>query len=193
MPIPSHYNDLSGSLAEAWRLLTRGAADRKSPMHTPAVATIGVDGRPRVRTVVLRHADPSARTLRFHTDVRATKVSEFAANPSVQIMTYDAGNKIQLRLLGRATAHHGDDVAHAAWDRSQLQSQQCYRQQASPGTTADDPLTALVPMAADGQQNFVAVVVTIDELEWLYLAHSGHRRARFRWVDGQLTSSWLAP
>ncbi|MBX9684908.1 MAG: pyridoxamine 5'-phosphate oxidase family protein [Hyphomicrobium sp.] len=193
IPIPSHYNDLNGSLGEAWRLLTRGAADRKSPMHTPAVATVGLDGRPRVRTVVLRHTDPAARTLRFHTDRRAAKISEFAANPAVQVLAYDAVGKVQLRLLGRAVAHQHDDIADAAWTRSQLQSQQCYRQSASPGMSAAEPSAALAPSDDDGRANFVAVVVHVDELEWLYLAHSGHRRARFIWSGSTLTATWLAP
>ncbi len=193
IPIPSHYNDLNGSLSEAWRLLTRGAADRKSPMHTPAVATVGLDGRPRVRTVVLRHTDPPSRTLRFHTDVRAAKIAEIAANPDVQVLAYDAVGKVQLRLLGRAVAHQRDDIADAAWSRSQHQSQQCYRQSASPGTGTAEPSAALVPSDNDGRANFVAVVVHVDELEWLYLAHSGHRRARFTWSGNTMTATWLAP
>lgn len=192
-PIPSYYNDLSGSLTEAWRLLSRGAADRKSPMHTPAVATVGCDGRPRVRTVVLRHTDAQARTLRFHTDLRATKVAEMRANPAVQILGYDAGNKIQLRMLGRADLHHGNDVASAAWARSQHQSQQCYRQAKPPATPAADPVAALKAIDDDGAENFVAVIVHVDELEWLYLAHTGHRRARYTWSASGMTATWLAP
>jgi len=34
------------SLAEAFRLLSRGVADRRSPFHTPCLATVGADGIP---------------------------------------------------------------------------------------------------------------------------------------------------
>lgn len=102
--LPIYYDDLDASLAEAWRLLVRGAADRKSPIHTPAIASIGVDGAPKVRVVVLRAADPASRTLRFHTDRRGQKIAEFAACPLVQIIAYDPHQKIQLRLSAERTS-----------------------------------------------------------------------------------------
>jgi pyridoxine/pyridoxamine 5'-phosphate oxidase len=68
------YDDLEGTLAYAWGLLERGVSDRHSPIHTPTVATIGGDGRPSIRTVVLRDCDLDARMLRFHTDRRAPKL-----------------------------------------------------------------------------------------------------------------------
>ncbi|PPC86048.1 MAG: pyridoxamine 5'-phosphate oxidase [Hyphomicrobium sp.] len=192
-PIPTYYNDLAGSLQEAWQLLSRGAVDRRSPIHTPAIATVALDGTPRVRIVVLRHIDPTARTLRFHTDKRANKIAEIERNPAVQVLCYDPSSKIQLRLLGRARVHHADDVAHQAFTRSQPQSQLCYRQSASPGSLGSEPTTLTDPAEHDGEQNFTAVVVQIDELEWLYLAAAGHRRARYTWSDGNLKSTWLAP
>jgi pyridoxamine 5'-phosphate oxidase len=70
-PIPSFYDDLDGTLAEAWRLISRGVADRRSPFHHPVVATIGGDGAPQARTVILRACDPAAQRLRFHTDARS--------------------------------------------------------------------------------------------------------------------------
>lgn len=192
-PIPAYYDDLNASLAEAWRLLTRGAADRRSPIHTPAVATVGLDGRPNVRVVVLRHADPIARTLRFHTDRRSAKIGELSTDAGVQIVAYDPGRKIQLRVTGRGAVHLDDDVARDAWMRSQPQSQICYRQAAAPGAAADDPARAALAADHDGAENFAAVSVAIDEIEWLFLASSGHRRARFIWRDGVLSSTWLAP
>ena len=196
-PLPDFYDDLDASLAEAWHLLIRAAVDRRSPVHTIAIATVGLDGRPKVRTVVLRHTDAPARCLRFHTDARSEKFAEFAANPAVQVLAYDPARKIQLRLSGSALLHRGDDVARAAWQRSQPQSRQCYRQDAAPGTRGSPssaaPDALLAPAAHDGEENFTAVEIAIEEIEWLYLAAPGHRRARFRWPDGQLDAVWLAP
>ena len=192
-PPPLYYNDLDATLAEAWRLLTRGAVDRRSPVHTPCVATVGLDGLPKLRTVVLRHTDPILRRLRFHTDRRSGKLAEFAANAAVQVLGYDPARKIQLRVSGTAHPHHADDYAHAAWQRSQAQSQLCYRQNAAPGTPASDAVAALAPAAHDGEDNFTAVEIAVTEIEWLYLAAQGHRRARFTWRDNHLHSEWLAP
>ena len=41
--LPSFYNDLDGTLAESWRLIARGMADRRSPFHHPTLATLGVN------------------------------------------------------------------------------------------------------------------------------------------------------
>ncbi len=77
---PAFYDDLAGCLAEAWRRLEEGAA-HQSGFHTPALATIGRDGAPRLRTVVLRGVDRAARSLRVHCDARSAKAAEIAADP----------------------------------------------------------------------------------------------------------------
>jgi pyridoxamine 5'-phosphate oxidase len=193
-PLPSYYDNLDATLKEAWLLLVRGAADRRAAFHTPQVASIGLDGTPKVRTVVLRHTDSAARTLRFHTDLRTAKVAEVAQNPHVQVLAYDPGYKIQLRISGTAKIHRDDGYAQSAWQRSQPQSQLCYRQDAAPGQAGGDPAVLLSPGAHDGQQNFAAVEISVCEIEWLYLAGKGHRRARFTWDgNGALAATWLAP
>lgn len=48
--------------------------------------------------------------------------------------------------------------------------------------------------AAAGRANFAVVLMAMDSLDWLLLAHEGHRRARFRWeADGTLSAGWVAP
>lgn len=193
---PSFYDDLDGTSAEAWGLLTRGAVDRRSAFHTPAVVTNGVDGAPAVRTVVLRAVDITARTLRFHTDKRSSKFTELSRDPRIGLHVYDAHAKIQLRLAGRARLHpSGDPVAERAWEGSQRLSRLCYGQRTAPGADVEHPAEALAGTedAEGGYVNFVAVVVTVDRLEWLYLASAGHRRARFDWTDTSWQGRWLAP
>jgi hypothetical protein len=162
-------------------------------MHTPAVATTGLDGRPQVRTVVLRGLDVASRSLRFHTDRRSGKFGELSADPRIAVLGYDAGRKVQLRIGGVATLHADSDVAERAWAGSRPMSMMCYRQARSPGSAL---FTAQIDDATlpDGRENFTVVVVTITEVEWLYLAAQGHRRARFTWgPDEALSATWLAP
>lgn len=195
-PLPPWHDDLAGSLAHAWAMLVRGAADRRHAFHTPTVATIGRDGAPRVRTVVLRGADPAARTLRFHTDARSAKAAELAADPRIAIHAYDAGAKLQLRLEGIAALHRDDGVADAAWAATRPFSRACYRLATAPGTPADDPLTALAEDGAGeeaGRDAFVAVTVAVARLEMLHLAATGHRRSAFAWRGGELAATWLVP
>jgi pyridoxamine 5'-phosphate oxidase len=198
-PIPSFYDDIDATLAHALGLLVRGVPDRRSPFHHPVVATLGVDGRPRLRTVILRGFDFTKRELRFHTDRRSQKVSEIAADPRVSLIGYDSGAKIQLRIEGIATLHTYDAVADAAWEAAKLFSRQCYGIAPGPGTPLDASADFALPETteegtAPGRAHFTAVTVRMESLEWLYLASQGHRRALYSWdTAGALSSSWLAP
>jgi pyridoxine/pyridoxamine 5'-phosphate oxidase len=191
-PIPDWYDDLDGSLAEGWGLLVRGVADRRSPMHTIAVATVDAEGRPSVRTVVLRAADPAAWTIRFHTDARSRKLAELARQPSVAALAYHPAAKIQLRLTGHARVLAGEAAA-PIWAKVTPQGRQCYRVAKAPGEPIATPAEG-ASIDGDGREHFRAVEVEITSIEWLYLAAAGHRRARFRRdAAGRVTGEWLVP
>jgi pyridoxamine 5'-phosphate oxidase len=196
-PVPGWYDDLVGTLAEAWRLLARGAADRRSGFHTPMAASLGRDGRPRARVIVLRGADPQTWTLRFHTDRRSEKFGELLADPRIALSGYDAGNKIQMRIEGRATLHTDDALADAAWLGSREMSRAVYGILPGPGQELVQANAFTLPGQSDeiaaGRSNFCAVTVQAETLEWLYLASSGHRRALFERRGRAVTSNWLSP
>ncbi len=200
--LPGYYNDLDGSLVHAWAMLARGAADRRSAFHTPVVATATPDGAPAQRIMVLRGVDLSARTLRFHTDKRAAKLTHITANPRAGVLLYDPAAKLQLRLDARAELHIGDGVAGTGWAASRPQSRQCYAQAATPGQPVADPrAVALPPLNPDGSEavpdggveNFAVLMLTVETIEWLYLAIEGHRRARWTWDGTCWAGTWLAP
>jgi pyridoxamine 5'-phosphate oxidase len=192
-------NNLGETLAHAWRLLERGTADRRSPFHTPTVATVAPDGSPEARTVVLRKVVAPERTVRFHTDTRSGKVAALAGNPRLSLHGYDPASKIQIRLSGNARVHRGDEIARLAWGQSKSMSLMCYRQALAPGAAVEAPLKAPGTAAEtygpdDGFENFAAVVLQVTTLDWLYLASSGHQRASFTWdAEGQLSHTWSAP
>ncbi|MBY0335496.1 MAG: pyridoxamine 5'-phosphate oxidase family protein [Acetobacteraceae bacterium] len=191
-PRPAHADDLGEALAEAFRLLARGVADRRSPFHTPALATIGADGAPEARTLVLRGFDPATRTVRLHTDVRAPKWAQLAADPRCALHLYDPGAQVQIRLRCVATRHDADAVAEAAWTASRSFSRLCYAVEPGPATPV--PAPAAAPREeANGRAHFGALVLRFDALEWLWLAHGGHRRARFAWGADGLEATWLVP
>jgi pyridoxine/pyridoxamine 5'-phosphate oxidase len=64
--------------ATAWTWLagelTAAVGSAKHGLHLLTVATVGTDGQPEARTVVLRHVDPLRREIRFHSDIRSPKV-----------------------------------------------------------------------------------------------------------------------
>jgi pyridoxamine 5'-phosphate oxidase len=191
------YNDLDQTREQVWKRLGRGVADRRSGLHTVQLATLGRDGTPRVRTLVLRGVSASERTLRLHTDRRASKFTELSARPEVEICGYDAKAKVQLRLRGHA-AVHTEEGADAAWAASTRNSRACYRTPLVPGSPLQDPTAAdpVVEAEADqeaGRQHFSVILVTLSRIEWLYLAARGHRRAFFEWVGDDWRGCWLVP
>lgn len=197
--LPTYYDHLDASYDEAWTLLKRGKADRRSPFHTPSIASVDTNGCPQVRTVVLRGADQDTATLRFHTDVRSRKIPELRAQPCVSVHVYDKKAKIQLRLTGHATAHTDGPVKEEAWAASREMSRECYRLNKAPGTFVGDANDWMIPQDPAhedvGKDNFVAVSIKLSALEWLYLARGGHRRAYFEIApDGGIVSSaWMVP
>ncbi len=190
-PRPAHADDLDAAREAAFALLARGVADRRSPLHTPTLATIGLDGGPRLRTLVLRGFDAPARTLRLHTDSRAEKFAEIATDPRVSLMGYDAGQRVQIRLDARASLHTDDAIAEAGWAASAEYSRMCYAISPAPGSPADSPLPAPQD-AASGRPNFAVIRLEFHRMEWLWLAAEGHRRALFTWAPTP-TATWLVP
>lgn len=179
--------------------LVRAAKDRKSAMHTPTVVTSDVDAR----IMVLREFDSSAWSLRFHTDTRAPKVKAIEADPRMAILFYDKGAKIQIRARGTGFILREDAVTDKAWDNGSNFARRCYMGD-GPGTPSANPTSGL-PDDLEGVEpsdeqlepargNFAVLRVILDELDWLYLAHTGHVRARFeRRPEGDWRGGWIAP
>lgn len=194
--LPPFYDDLAGCLAEAWRRLEEGAA-HQSGFHTPALATLGRDGAPRLRTVVLRGVDRASRTVRIHCDARSDKAAEIAADPRASLHAYDPEAKLQVRIEGTARLHGQDDVARAAWGASRPMSRVCYGTVPGPGTPLPGGGAYAQPRDAAaveaGFPEFRVIVLTAARLDFLYLARPGHRRALFTWDGEEMGATWLAP
>jgi pyridoxamine 5'-phosphate oxidase len=196
---------LNQRFLEAWALILDGATNRRNPCHTPVVATIGEAGLPQQRVMVLRAANQDTRLLRFHTDARAHKVNELTALNAVSILLYNAQAKVQLRLSGTGhTRTNGEDI-DAIWQDADRFARRCYMTGPVPGSVASEPTSGLPawvqgikPEEADlvpARANFAILLAEIKRVEWLYLATTGHRRARWDWDDEAQAwnGCWLVP
>lgn len=193
LPRPAHADDLAAVHDEAFRLLARGVTDRRSPFHTPTLATIGWDGAPRARTLVLRGFEAEARVLRLHADARSAKLAELARDARACLHVHDPVAQIQLRLDATAALHRDDAAAEAAWAASRPFSRMCYAAPEPPGTPIAAPAAAPRDPEA-GRPHFALIRLRFDRIEWLWLAAEGHRRARLAWdAAGRLEATWLAP
>ncbi|MFO0463229.1 MAG: pyridoxamine 5'-phosphate oxidase family protein [Burkholderiales bacterium] len=198
---PAFYNDLAATLAQAWTLLEAGTKDRRSAFHAPSVASIGLEGSPQQRTMILRKVDVINRRLRFNTDLRSTKIQELNVSPAVSILAYSAADKVQLRLSGLSHLDASSAVADAVWSAMRDQSRAAYAQPAVPGATIKAPPAYVPPLeirigetaSVTAREHFCLLHVEITSLEWVYLHLHGNRRAHFCWPNGMLESRWLAP
>jgi pyridoxamine 5'-phosphate oxidase len=191
-----NYGDLDAAVETAWRLLAEGVKTSRSECHILNLATVTDDGLPSIRSVVIRGFDARTRSIRFHTDYRSKKLSEITQRPYVVAHLYALREKVQLRMLCRATVDHGNSKTSAAWRSMKAMSRRCYGQLQAPGTAIEAPeLIAMEPLAfVDAtHENFAVVTAKIQTLDWLYLDAAGHRRAFFDWRNGAEIRTWLAP
>jgi pyridoxamine 5'-phosphate oxidase len=192
------FDSLDDIRTDCANRLIRAAHDRKSPMHTPVIVTADVDAR----VMVLRAFDATRWMLRLHTDTRAPKALAIAADPRMAVLLYDKGSKIQIRLRGTGRIEAQGPVADAAWAASTNFARRCYLGD-GPGTASDGPTSGLPPefegtepddaQIIPARENFAVLLIEIAEVDWLYLAHTGHQRAQFSRVGEAWTGRWVAP
>jgi pyridoxamine 5'-phosphate oxidase len=205
MNFPIYYNDLDASLDKAWQLILDGAGNRKSAYHTPVVATLDYENMPQPRVMVLRGADRQKRRLRFHTDIRSSKITDVTANSNVATLFYDHEAKIQLRVNGTAIIDTSSAAAEQIWQGSDRFARRCYLAEAPPSSIANHPTSGL-PCAVQGRkpdeeelvhgrQNFALFYIEVTSIDWLFLATEGHRRAKFifDFEHDTWASKWLVP
>jgi hypothetical protein len=168
-----------------WLMLERGVASYRAAFHYGTIATVN-QNIPELRTVILRDAKTSQHKLSFHTDVRSSKTEQIKFNSNIAFLFYDPELRIQLRCSGRASVHHLDEVAAAAWHKSRLSSQLCYTNQLPPGAFVSEPVfidLSRKEVAAEelniAYQHFALIEIDVKKIDWLFLHHKGHRRAVF--------------
>jgi general stress protein 26 len=192
------FDSLDAIRSDCANRLIRAARDRKCPMHTPVIVTADVDAR----VMVLRAFDAASWTLRLHTDTRAPKAAAVAADPRMAVLLYDKGAKIQIRLRGTGRIEHDGPVADAAWAASTNFARRCYLGD-GPGAASDVPTSGL-PSEFEGAEpdeaqliparaNFAVLLIDVAEMDWLYLAHTGHQRAQFTRAGEAWEGRWVAP
>lgn len=192
------FETLDEIRADCANRLIRAARDRKSPMHTPVIVTADVDAR----VMVLRAFDAAHWRLRLHTDKRAPKARAIADDGRVAVLLYDKGAKIQIRLRGTARIEASGPVADAAWAASTNFARRCYLGD-GPGAGSDGPTSGLPPefegvepddaQLVPARENFAVLLIDIAEVDWLYLAHTGHLRAQFSRAGEGWEGRWVAP
>ncbi|RQR29997.1 pyridoxamine 5'-phosphate oxidase [Burkholderia sp. Bp9143] len=182
-----------------WSCLESGVGTQRSPFTMLQAATLGLDGAPKVRTIVLRQVSRADRLLSFHTDARSEKVAELRRDPRIAVVASDLDALVQIRAEGVASICDDEAQRRAIWQSSRPHTLLLYRAPLRPGTPIDSPEEAHVTAsgnttpADDGYRNFCVFYVTVTRIDWLDLARSGHRRAVFDLNDDGYEGRWIAP
>ena len=176
------FATLDGLWTHLWDRLDRGVASADDPFRLVSLATSGAEG-PEVRTVALRGADRAARTVEVHSDLRTAKVRALDRDPRAQILLWDAGAQLQLRLSVRVEVLRGDAER---WARVPPEARGNYGTDPAPGTPVAAPEDVT---RTPRQARFAALVGTVVAMDAVSLAHDPHRRAMF---DGR-AGRWTAP
>jgi general stress protein 26 len=173
---------------QIWKELGRASVDRHHAWRTPVLATVGCDGSPNARTVVLRKVDANQQTLCFYTDARSAKVSELAKEPKAVLVFWSARLNWQLRVKVAISVTTEGPELQAIWQQVQQSASAAdYMAPAAPGTErATGHSTA---QNLSGDHHFALLNAQVLQMDWLELGHGAHRRARLS-AD---TWQWLIP
>ncbi|MEM1413871.1 MAG: pyridoxamine 5'-phosphate oxidase family protein [Myxococcota bacterium] len=181
--------------APRWfRLLAK--ACRRSKKHPIAryaqLATVGADGGPRCRTVVVRGLSDAPRGVWFVTDGRSAKATELAQDPRAELCWYFAGLREQYRLRGRVRAW--DDAGRAeAWARLSPASRATFLWP-PPGTPRqDDDVFPPETRGAHPLECFQAFTLVPERVDVLSLAPSPHERIEWNSEGGEWAERRMRP
>lgn len=194
-------SEMTDLLDRIWSLLSSGAnaGATRSPFTMLQAATLGLDGAPKARTIVLRGVSKEDASLSFHTDVRSEKVSELRKDSRIALTGCDLDAGIQIRIEGVARIVDSVEERSAFWNASRPRTLIVYRAPLVPGTVIKSPIDARATAEQGnvdpnaGFENFCLVTVDVSRFDYLDLSPNGHARARFVREMGTWHGSWVAP
>jgi pyridoxamine 5'-phosphate oxidase len=198
---PAYYEDFSEIEKKIWSLLDDAVTNRNSPFRIP-VFICGNKNDFDGRIVVLRKSDQSNKILQFHSDIRSDKIKKLKDSNNASMLFYDKEEKIQVRIKVECTVNHQNDITKQSWLKTGHMSRKCYLVDNGPGTESPTPTSGLKPeldnfeftmeQSEEGYKNFTVIQCKIKNIEWLYLAAKGHRRAKLEYSD-YTKGYWLIP
>jgi len=167
-------------VTRVWQELTRATKDRHHDWRTPAFASIGMDGNPQVRTIVLRQANQTLWTLDAYTDARSAKCQELIKYDRVQLVFWSTRLRWQLRVSVNASVHVDGDLVETAWARmSQSKTSKDYLSNQAPGSAIiSNNFNEAFSTKAPSNHYLAVLSFQVISMEWLELGKDIHRRAQ---------------
>ena len=183
--------------------LAKGVKDRKHTFHTPVFSNINDENSVESRVVVLRQFDSHNMILNFHTDIRSPKVNDLKKNSHSLFVFYDHKLKLQLRIKTVSIINNQNKITKEMWEATKLSSRKCYLTAKAPSSVTslpedgiDESLEGKDPTLMEsekGYKNFTVIENQIQQIDWLYLASSGHRRLKVILKEKIPYFEWMIP
>jgi pyridoxamine 5'-phosphate oxidase len=163
-----------------WQELTRCTVDRHHEWRTPVLATIGLDGTPQARAVVLRQASKTTQSLIIFTDRRTPKVAELEVQPAGMLTFWSKRLAWQCRVaLNFKVLVDGPEI-DAAWQRmSRSAAAKDYLSVRVPGSALVRDDSFVETNASLTAHQLAILTGQILSIDWLELGQSAHRRIKF--------------
>ncbi len=190
LPLESLSTQLPENLvSRVWQELMRATKDRHHAWRRPAFATLGVDGFPQVRTIVLRDADQSKSTLQAYTDSRSPKCQEILKCNQAQLVFWSERLRWQLRVSVHASVYDGGEVVEKAWASvSQSHAAKDYLAKQAPGSAIlSDPHHEDFLVHQPVNHHLAVLNFEVICMDWLELSKDLHRRAQIQ-TNGIITA-----
>jgi len=182
-------------IEKVWTSLEGATTQRGSPFATVQAATIGLDGSPMVRTVVLRDTNRKDNAVSFHSDLRSAKVAELNRDPRISLVGYDRGEGVQVRLSGTAQLITDGPEKEHLWRAASVDTRSLYQSTTSPGMPVD--ATHITHVAQEdlddfGYRNFCVINVSLTFIDFLQLRPVTHERVQLflreqAWIQTPVT------
>lgn len=168
--------------------------DRGAALRNVQLATLSPEGRPALRTLVLRAFERSPASAEMHSDARAGKVRDIACAGQVALLAWSSADQLQLRFEGDARLHRGDAVARARWDKLSPNARNTYGLHTEPGAPVTNPEDQSHLSPEQQFQQFAVILVTLTSVDVLRLEpEGGQTRAYGRFTSSGIAGTWIGP
>lgn len=189
---PDKDPDALALIDKASALFSAAPENPQAQFRYPMLSTVGRDGAPNGRILVLRTADPVTWQATLHTDIRAEKVAELATNGAAMLVFYDHAASLQLRLKGTIGRNTDKAALKAIWAELPASNRPNYRASLPTGSAISVAGDGIDPAASQsGYENFEVLTFSAGTADILQLARTGNRRYRLDVLSGEGT--WLVP
>lgn len=176
------FCDLNSFLSFAWDQI-----NARDDARLWALSTVGEDGWPTARTVVLRGSDANLRALQFHTDLQSVKVKDLKSASEASLLCWLPTHKLQIRMRVNVSIQSGIVVSDV-WNSVPDPSRQAYGTVPPPAT----PILGALDYTKPADPSAFAVLnCAADQIDLLHLGVA-HRRAVFSNSDDWV-GQWVAP